>query len=74
MAKRSLHTKAKVSLAAFKGKAAPRQKPIFWQWSRGKAVMKGKWKLVAWKDKWELFDMSKDKTETTDLSGKISRK
>jgi len=57
-------------VAAFKGKAAARQKPIFWQWAKGKAVMKGKWKLVAWRDKWELFDMSRDKTETTDLSGK----
>ena len=55
---------------AFKDRAAPRQKPIFWQWSRGKAVMKDKWKLVAWKDKWELFDMEKDKTETNDLSEK----
>jgi len=55
---------------AFKDKVAPRQKPIFWQWSRGKAVMKDKWKLVAWKNKWELFDMEKDKTETNDLSGK----
>ena len=44
-------------LAAFKGKTAPRKKPIFWQWSRGKAVMKGKWKLVAWGNKWELFRM-----------------
>jgi arylsulfatase len=53
---------------AFKGKTTPRNNPIFWQWSKGKAVLKGKWKLVAWGKKWELFDMEKDKTETTDLS------
>ena len=52
------------------GKSPAREKPIFWQWSRGKAVMDGKWKLVAWKDDWELFDMEKDKTETNDLSEK----
>lgn len=57
----------------FKGKPTTRQTPIFWQWSRGKAVMKGKWKLVAWGDKWELFDMEKDKTETNDLSGKYPK-
>ncbi len=53
-----------------KGKAARRKAPLFWQWSRGKAVLKGKWKLVAWGNKWELFDMEKDKTETTDISAK----
>lgn len=54
----------------FKGKTTSRKVPIFWQWARGKAVLKGKWKLVAWRKKWELFDMEKDKTETTDLSAK----
>ncbi len=53
-----------------RGKAARRRGAIFWQWSRGKAVLKGKWKLVAWREKWELYDMEKDKTETTDLSAK----
>ncbi|GAG29590.1 unnamed protein product, partial [marine sediment metagenome] len=46
----------------------PRKTPLFWKWANGKAVLKGKWKLVAWGKKWELFDMEKDKTETTDLS------
>jgi len=54
----------------FKSKTTSRKKPIFWKWSRGKAVLKGKWKLVAWGKEWELFDMEKDKTETVDLSGK----
>jgi arylsulfatase A-like enzyme len=54
----------------FEGDETPRRKPLFWQWSKGKAVLKGKWKLVSWNKKWELFDMEKDKTETNDLSGK----
>jgi arylsulfatase A-like enzyme len=57
-------------LPVFNNAAQPRKKPLFWQWSKGKAVLKGKWKLVAWEEKWELFDMEKDKTETTDLSDK----
>ena len=34
--------------------------------------MKDKWKLVAWKKNWQLYDMEKDKTETNDLSEKYS--
>ncbi|OXU14964.1 arylsulfatase [Sedimentisphaera salicampi] len=55
-------------LPVLKGKSAGRRKPIFWQWGKGKAVLKGKWKLVAWEKKWSLYDMENDKTETNDLS------
>lgn len=54
----------------FKNRERPRRKPLFWQWRKGKAVMKDNWKLVSRKNKWELFDMEKDKTEATDLSTK----
>ena len=55
-------------LPALSGKATPdRLKPIFWQWARGKAIRKGHWKVVAKNDKWQLFDMNKDHSETTDL-------
>ena len=58
----------------FNGTERPRQKPLFWQWKNGKAVMKDNWKLVSrkqdGKDNWELFDMETDKTETSDLSAK----
>ena len=57
-------------LPVFSNGEHQRQKPLFWQWSNGKAVLKGKWKLVADGRRWELFDMEKDKTETTNLSGK----
>lgn len=56
--------------SVFEGRERPRKKPLFWQWSKGKAVLRGKWKLVSWGRQWELFDMEKDKTETTDLAGK----
>lgn len=55
-------------LPSFNGSEKPRERPLFWQWSRGKAVMQGKWKLVSWENKWELFDIEKDRTETNDLS------
>ena len=55
-------------LPALSGKATPdRQKPIFWKWARGRAIRKGKWKAVAKDDGWQLFDMGKDRSETTDL-------
>jgi arylsulfatase A-like enzyme len=53
-----------------KGQETSRKAPMFWQWSRGKAVMKGRWKAVAWGETWELFDMSRDKTETMDQSAR----
>lgn len=55
-------------LPALNDQQQARKKPLFWQWSKGKAVIKDKWKLVAWNNKWELFDIENDKTETKDLS------
>ena len=69
-------------LSALQDKSADRKKPLFWQWSRGKAVRRGKWKLVCWGSKmaktktkkasgdpaWELYDMEADRTELNDLS------
>ncbi len=67
-------------LPALQDKSAERKKPLFWQWSRGKAVRRGKWKLVCWGSRktktksqdpaWELYDMEADRTELNDLSGK----
>lgn len=46
-----------------------REKPLFWQWGRGKAVRVGEWKAVRWKDEpWQLFDLSEDRIEETDLA------
>ncbi|MBF0199370.1 MAG: arylsulfatase [Planctomycetes bacterium] len=46
------------------------ERDLFWQWSKGKAMRQGKWKVVAKGKKWELFDMEVDVNETTDLSKK----
>jgi len=57
-------------LPVFEGKKRSRRKPLFWQWSKGKAVLKDNWKLVCWADEWELFDIEKDRTETNDVSSR----
>ena len=44
-----------------------RQKPIFWQWGKGKAIRIGDWKAVANKEDWALFNMKEDRNETKDL-------
>lgn len=45
---------------------------LFWQWSRNRAVRRGKWKLV-WDSEseplaWRLYDMEADRTELRDLA------
>jgi len=35
-------------LPTLRGEDQQREKPLFWNWSRGRAVRKGKWKLVCW--------------------------
>ncbi len=65
-------------LPVLKGEEVTREKPIFWQWSNGRAVRQGKWKLVCWArrpkagepdtTKWELYDIDADRTEVNDLA------
>lgn len=47
-----------------------RNEPIFWERAGNRAVRKGKWKLVSdyEKKKWQLYDIEKDRGETTDLA------
>lgn len=54
---------------AFEGKELHRSQPLFWEHEGNRAVRDGKWKLVAKgpAGKWELYDMSKDRTETHDI-------
>jgi len=56
------------------GKKKERRKPLFFQWSRGRAVRKGNWKLVSWgrgeNVPWELYDIAEDKTETRNLASR----
>jgi len=60
-------------LPALKGDADKLHDELYWSSGGGKgkwAVRSGNWKLVAQKDRVELFDLKKDRSETTDLSAK----
>jgi arylsulfatase A-like enzyme len=62
-------------LPALKGEILKeRQKPIFWQWAKGKAIRVGAWKAVAIKDVWSLYDMQTDRNETNDVKEKYPDK
>ncbi|MCG8527588.1 MAG: sulfatase-like hydrolase/transferase, partial [Opitutales bacterium] len=63
---------------AFQNNPLNRELPLYWEHEDNAAIMKGKWKLVGsnvsipeglQSDKWELYDLEKDLTETHDLSG-----
>ncbi|MBT6006674.1 MAG: sulfatase-like hydrolase/transferase [Prolixibacteraceae bacterium] len=42
---------------------------LFWEHHGNKGIRKGKWKLVSSYDhKWELYDLEKDRSETTDCA------
>jgi len=55
-------------LPILKGQKVKREKPLFWQWQHGKAIRDGDWKLVAYKDKWALYNLKIDPVEEHDLS------
>ena len=57
-------------LPAFAGKPLGRE-AIFWEHEGNRAVRVGDWKLVAKHGgKWELYDIAKDRVESTDLAAK----
>lgn len=56
-------------LPALHGEPFVREKPLFWQWGKGRAVLKDRWKLVVHGDgPWELYDIEQDRTETQNLA------
>ncbi|TDQ16653.1 arylsulfatase [Algoriphagus boseongensis] len=63
-------------LPAANGQVSDRNAPLFWEWSVGKAVRKGNWKLVAYgkSAEWELYDLSQDPYETNNLANENSGK
>lgn len=54
-------------MPVLKGGQLQRDKPLYWQWSKGKAVREGDWKLVSWDGNWELYNLRKDPTERQDV-------
>jgi arylsulfatase len=74
---RSIHLMAGQSLVPLiKGSNKPvHTKPVFWEHEGNRAMRDGKWKLVWAKDgPWELFDMSKDRTEMNNLFESMPRR
>lgn len=56
---------------AFRGKAVLRARPMFWEHEGNRAVRNGQWKAVMRLGRrWELYDMSVDRTEMTDLASR----
>jgi arylsulfatase A-like enzyme len=57
-----------VSLRAlFEGEALA-ERPIYFDWRKGKAIRLGDWKLVTHGGPWELYDLETDRTERHDVS------
>jgi arylsulfatase len=59
----------------FDGEQSERAQPIFFEHEGNRAVREGKWKLVAKgpRGKWELYDMTNDRSETRDLGSSEPR-
>jgi arylsulfatase len=67
----SLVGKSLVPVLTGKAIEVNRNEPIFWERAGNRAVRKGKWKLVSdyeKNNKWELYDVEKDRGETTDVA------
>jgi arylsulfatase len=55
----------------FSGRSRPGYDSLFFEHEGGRAVRQGDWKLVAYSntpDTWELYDLATDRTETRDLA------
>ncbi len=59
-------------LPALRGETLVRPAPIFFEHEGNRAMRTGQWKLVSRHGKpWELYDLSKDRSETSDLAAKL---
>ncbi len=57
---------------SFIGKKLERQKPLFFQYGGWQVIRDGSWKLVQKKnDPWQLYELSRDRTETKNLASKF---
>ncbi|QGY45210.1 sulfatase-like hydrolase/transferase [Maribellus comscasis] len=57
-------------LPVLNGEKTSREKPIFWEWRRGKAVYSDSWKIVkeGLEEPWDLYNIEQDPTETKNLA------
>lgn len=54
---------------ALLGRRLTRPQPLFWEHEGNRAVRSGNWKLVStYRGGWELYDMTADRVERTDLA------
>ena len=60
----------------FRGDSWRREGPIFWEHEGNRAVRSGRWKLVSQYEpgRWELYDMTADRTELDDLADRNAAK
>lgn len=65
--------KSLVPVLTGKATEVNRGEPLFWERAGNRAVRKGDWKIVSTypNHKWELYDLSKDRGETTDLANQL---
>ena len=63
-------------LPTFLGENQRRSGPLYWEWSQGQAIRDGDWKLVRWgkENSWDLYNVSKDPTETHNLAADFPEK
>lgn len=54
-------------LSALQGQELKREKPLYWQWAKGGAIRENDIKAVFSKNGWELYDLSKNRNENTQL-------
>lgn len=52
----------------FRGASQLSQRPLYWEWSEGKAIRLGDWKLVSDGESWELYNLGDDPVEAYNLA------
>lgn len=69
--KKRLEPEGKSLAPIFKGTEFTEGRTLFWEHEGNRAVRSGEWKLVSQypENEWHLYNMEKDRTELTDLSG-----